>query len=389
MSTSSGRRPDPRRFPADACWPTDAQTSLLQAALLEGPRARQALDTWRGQVALDTLDRGSSRLLPLLWLNPGLISPDDPLRPRLEAAYTKAAADTEALIDAVAPALGALHAAGIETMVLKGVALAVECYPAIGARPMDDCDMVVKPADVREACRVLQREGWQLDGPLDDDVIAVSAEVGFVSGSGHCLDLHWHVQRECADAASDAEFWAKSRPLVVAGQPTRRLDIADQLIHVCVHGLRWSTVPPVRWVSDAMMMFRAAGSEVNWDALVERTARRGFGLPIADAMRFLRDQLDAPVPDDVLKRLDRIPSSFGERLEYRVKMRRRTPARLAVVHWFQLRRLRGRGGVIGDLVRFPRYFARLWGVRSLAEVGKLMIQKARRRHVVARGGSEG
>ena len=376
------------RFPSDSCWPTEHQTHLLQAALLTGPRARAALQAWKREARLDQLDRGSARLLPLLSLNKKVFAPDDSLWPRLAASYERATANTTSLLQAVALVVGALRRASIETVILKGVAIAVEWYPAPGARPMDDCDLLVRPSDVAAASRVLAGEGWRLKSPLNPDVVAVGAEANFIGPAGHRLDLHWHVQRECADPASDAEFWAATKPLVVAGEPTRRLGTTDMLIHVCVHGLCWSTIPPVRWVADAMMMLRSAGSEVDWPALVDRATRRRVTVPMHDCLKYLQVQFDAPVPAEVISQLSRVRTSWATRLEYRAKMRRRTATRLAVVHWFQLRRLRGRGGVVGDVFRFPRYLGQYWGLRSPVDIGRRIITKISRRHELARPEAE-
>jgi hypothetical protein len=50
------------RLPADQAW-------LLRAALLPGPAGRAAWRRWRAGADLATIDRGSARLLPLLWHN--------------------------------------------------------------------------------------------------------------------------------------------------------------------------------------------------------------------------------------------------------------------------------------------------------------------------------
>jgi hypothetical protein len=62
-----------------------------------------------------------------------------------------------------ADALAALHAAGIETMVLKGIALAVMHYSDPGDRPMDDIDVLVRPEEANRALALLAAEGWTAD----------------------------------------------------------------------------------------------------------------------------------------------------------------------------------------------------------------------------------
>ena len=55
--------------PEGDCWPTSQQRLLLRAALLEGSHAIETWNDWKRGIILDRLDRGSIRLLPLLYHN--------------------------------------------------------------------------------------------------------------------------------------------------------------------------------------------------------------------------------------------------------------------------------------------------------------------------------
>jgi len=59
-----------------------------------------------------------------------------------------------------------LRAAGIETLVLKGAALAQWVYPEPGLRPMSDLDLLTRPAEAHAALARLARLGFQLDPAL-------------------------------------------------------------------------------------------------------------------------------------------------------------------------------------------------------------------------------
>src|ERR1051325_11544967 len=61
------------------CWPDEDQILLLRAALLEEDEAWSAWLRWRAANDLSTADRGSLRLLPLVYrnlLSAGLAEPD-------------------------------------------------------------------------------------------------------------------------------------------------------------------------------------------------------------------------------------------------------------------------------------------------------------------------
>jgi hypothetical protein len=350
---------DPHRPDA---WPTAEQTLLLQAALFDGDRAHAAFAAWHERAAGSRLDPGSRRLLPLLYLNLRAIGLPEPGDSPYFDAYARAEAGNAALVEAVAPVLHAFHRAGIESAVLKGLPLALRYYPAPGARPMGDADVLVRPAQAEHAAGVLAEQRWQPDAPLDAGVRATVHAMRFTHPSGQLLDLHWHVQPETSDEAADETLWAAMERLDVDGAPAQMLCPADMVQHVCVHGLRWSTTPPVRWAADALVVLRRAGSRMDWSRLRDRATRHGAALPMHDALAFLCDALDAPVPDGVLERLSAVRPSRSERLEYDIKLRPRSPARLAMLHWFRHRRRR-RGSLGGDLMRFPKYLQRVWGLR--------------------------
>ncbi len=69
---------------AGLTWP---QYLLLTASLRENDAALNAWHEWRSIVDLQTVDRGSTRLLPLLWHNLVAMGVDDPLMPRLRGIY--------------------------------------------------------------------------------------------------------------------------------------------------------------------------------------------------------------------------------------------------------------------------------------------------------------
>lgn len=348
-------------------WPTQEQTLLLQAALLEGDRAREAFAEWKTLAWTQKLDPGSRRLLPLLQRNLRSLGLREAGHERLVAATARAVSENEMLLDAVRAAVGALGDAGIECVLLKGMALALAYYPGLDARPMGDCDLLVRPADALHAAEALARLGWTPDSPFDASTIATLHAVSFKAPSGARIDLHWHVSPESREAGAQPQVpvaagddWACLEPIDIGGRGAWIQSPADLLLHVCVHGLRWSTTPPVRWAADAVMILRS-GRRVDWDRLVQRAIHQRVLLAAREALRFLRDTLDAPVPEAVLQRLMQVRVSATERLEYRVKLQPRTVPRLFLIHWFQHRR--ASQGSLDALVRFPGYLRRLQRLR--------------------------
>lgn len=348
------------------CWPTPEQTLLLQAALCDGDIARRALDAWRAHVDLETLDRGSVRLLPLLGERLARDAPLDPLLATIRGPAERAVAQNGALVTAAADAVRTLRTAGIDSMLLKGMALVARGFMTLGTRPMTDCDLAVPETQALEARDALVRGGWRLEERLDADLLTVRHAVTFRSPSGRQLDLHWHVLAECCGAGADADFWQASTPVALDGEAPRTLCPSDMLLHACVHGVRWSTVPPLRWVPDALAVLRGAGQAMDWERLVDQAQRRILVLPMIDTLRYLRDTFDAPVPAWVDVTLNTVAVPRWAVAEYRIKMRRRSPWRQLVFHWLLHRRQHAADSLLRTIVRVPSYVRHRWRVPAFA-----------------------
>src|SRR3972149_871099 len=286
-------------------FPTREQELLLRAALLQGESALQAWQNWKVHVNLEQeLDMGSYRLLPLVYHNFRTPAVDDPWMSKLRGIYRKEWYKNQMLFHTIAEVLRLLHAAGIETMILKGAPLTLLYYQDYGLRPMRDFDVLVPTVKRGAAIEVLTQAGWNpLLRPLEkltDAVLDARHAWGFENAHQRQFDLHWHVLIQCLYPNSDDDFWAGAIPVQVADVPTRALNPTDQLLHVCVHGAAWNPVPPLRWIADAMVILNVSYSEVEWTRLIAQAKKRRLTFPLRHALTYLRDSFGAAIPSHVL-----------------------------------------------------------------------------------------
>ena len=115
---------------------------LLQAALLDGDRASTASRAWCARIDLDLLDAGSLRLLPLLYRAMTARGESWTHLGRLRGVYRQTWYRNNLLIGRLARLIDALERAGIPTLVLKGVPLALCYYRDTALRPMGDADLL-------------------------------------------------------------------------------------------------------------------------------------------------------------------------------------------------------------------------------------------------------
>jgi hypothetical protein len=346
--------------------PTDEQLLILHAALDDPPDALRAWEGWRAIVELDEIDRGSLRLLPMVYRNLGPDSLGEEIAGRLKGAYRLSWTRNQLLFRRATEAIGALEGAGIETMVLKGASLALLSYGDIGIRPMDDVDVLVPLSRTADAIDALSVAGWKAD---KDDPLGwaqVHHSMGLAGSGGGSVDLHWFALWQ---PARDEELWRASVPLELAGVATRAPCDADQLLLACVHGTPWSRLSPFRWIADAIAVIRHSGDRLDWDRVACEAERRRLTVATAAALAYLGEEFDAPVPPPLVARLRAAPASRHERVAFRAACRPDSPTRTLRMAWDRYRRLRDLdtgAPAPSDFLSFARRFWGLDRARDLA-----------------------
>lgn len=359
--------------------PSTQQSLVLHAALDRPSRAFEAWERWRAAIEFDDIDHGSGRLLPLVYRNLGPDRFDAEVAGRLKGMYRLAWTRNQVLFSRAAPAIAALEAAGIATLVLKGASLAVLSYRDVGVRPMEDVDVLVPFSRAEDAIEVLAAGGWETESEDPPGRVRVHHSMGYAEEGGGSIDLHWF---SLWQPASDDELWEGSLPLELGGVATRAPCAADQLLLACVHGTPWSPLPPFRWIADAVTVIRVAGDDLDWDRLVAEAERRRLAVATRAGLAYLAEEFAAPIPGAVLTRLAAVPTSRHERAAFRAACRPDSPVRTLRMAWDRYRRLRDldTGAPAPDgFLPFARSF---WGLDSAwelpAHAGRAVVRRVGR-----------
>ncbi len=317
--------------------PDEGRDALMSAALDPPDVALEAWRRWERSGADARTDPVARRWLPLIGHN----LRDAPVDPHVRALFVEARrtawASNLRLLDAARPALESLAAAGIRTMLLKGAVLANPPYNEPGLRPIGDVDVLVEPVHARAATRILEESGWVAwRGYSERDLLvrprsrseeaaARRARRALVSAGGVLLARRR--RRSLATRAADD-----------VGATTVVPAPADLLLHICVHGLRWSPVHAGHWVADAVRIIQTSGERLDWDVVMAEAARRRLGLQMTHALRVVRERGHVDVPQAVIDALARQPASWRDRLECRFKGRPVQSAGGLFVIWTAWRR---------------------------------------------------
>jgi hypothetical protein len=344
-----------------ACRPCCGHELLLRVAFGPSESAEGFWRQWKSENEFDAIDPDRLRLFPSVYRRLTDLGSSDVLLGRMKGTYRHTWCRNQWQLDRAVEILGLLGAAGIPTLVLKGLALIAAYYRDFGTRPMADIDVLVPEAQADPAHRLLLAAGWTWSARKTFAERRAAAHSGeFRNAAGAEVDLHWNVLLASLGPGADDDFWAAAEPLVLRDVRTLALCPTDQLLHVFAHGIQWSAEPMVRWVADALTILQKAGDRVDWGRLIDQSRRRRLTMVTAAALDYLAETFAAPVPPAVSASLRRIPVGTVERLVFEASVRppRERPSWMRLVlMWNEHARASRRRHTAGRLIGFAGY---LW-----------------------------
>ena len=352
-----------------AFWPTDRQKLLLRAALLQGESGESAWRKLGPGFRVDELDSASTGVLPLLYRQLERRGIEDPLLPRLRGVYRRTWYVNQLRLDRLGGALGALHEAEADPLVVGSWELPVRYYDELGLRPAATLHVLVRPDRVRLAKEALRDHG-----------------------DGDQCYVHRRLFADFEDAASGLEpedLWEAAIELELGGVATRTLGPADELLNVCLSGARTNAWPSILWVADAVTVLAVASSELDWERLVRQARRIRATLRLRDALVFLRDELEAAVPADVVAALEATPTSRREQIAHQVAGAGRGRLGGPPEVFTRFLRVTADRSVAQAIAEAPRFLRDEWGLERGAQIPLTALRKAGGRLVRAtRPGAE-
>jgi len=177
---------------------------------------------------------------------------------------------------------------GIETLVLKGPALAEWLYPR-EVRPYDDSDLMVAPENWVRAVSVLERLGFvDYLGPMAHPRMESFAGTGFVRDDEN-IDLHCALHGLEGDRETVwTSLLAGSEPQLIGGAELRVLGRSALLMHVGLHAAHHVKGKPIEDLRRAIIH----ADERLWRQASE-LARDLDGLPVfASGLRLLPEGVE-------------------------------------------------------------------------------------------------
>jgi hypothetical protein len=247
----------------------------------------------------------------------------------------------------------AFQAAGIDSVVLKGPALAHSAYPDPSWRPFSDLDLLVRTSDWARACRALGTLGFtrSLPEPRRGFDQRFGKAAVFVDVNGLEVDLHRTLVLGPYGLWMDPdELFERTVEFRVGDANLRRLDATALLLHACVHASLGGSPPSLMPVRDVAQVSGFGG--LDWEGFGELVDRWRLQAVVHHAYQSMRDILDVTLPPRAERFAETEPSRRDRRLLDSYVTDRRARGGPAVSSLRAIRGIRAKGAYVRALL-FP------------------------------------
>ena len=214
-----------------------------------------------------------------------------------------------------------LERGGVETLALKGPALAMAAYGAVTMRQFNDLDLLVRKSEVGRAAEILRAAGYaprpgyglaDVDRPGGYEIAMARA------GALTDIDLHWRLIPPYFPLALDGEeLWRRAVRIEIEGSPVRTLAPADHLLYLCAHGAKhgWQALGGICDLAELIRASSRASApalsqslSIDWDELSARAEQAAAHRALELGVLLAHELLDAAVPAGLLEAARRKPA---------------------------------------------------------------------------------
>jgi hypothetical protein len=359
---------------AGSFWPSQQQLLLLQTALWQDGRAAEAWRKVRPSLDFDVLELGSVALLPLVYRRLATLAVDEPELPRLKGLYRRAWYENQVLVDALQTVSSRLRDAGCRLITFGSASLLLRYYGDLGLRRLPWIDLLIPGRQAELVSQALASLGF---ARIDT---ATRGPVPFRDARDRTWLVHTQPPLELLvpgrpERSADA-CWEAAVETSVGEPHLLTLSAADELLLTSLLGAKPAAYPCVDWVADAATIVADAGDSLDWERLLARASEVRLVLRLREALVYLSQALEVPVPDSILLQLERAPSTRRDAIVHRLSAHSsRVLGGLPDTIATHLR-LTSQAGVRRTIATLPDYLQRTWGLKHPWHLPFIAIGKA-------------
>ena len=221
----------------------------------------------------------------------------------------------------VSQLIGALSAAGIPNLLIKGTGLAYTTYANSVCRVRADTDLLIREQDVSRARDSLLALGYACDDPNVGKryIYQLSFVLTAPDRSRHCVDLHWRVSNSSflSQRFSFDELYRNAKPAPRLHAEALAHGTIDALLITSMHRASHRHIGGrLIWLYDIHLLAGEMKAP-DWTDLVARAHRTGLCTPLLESFQLAGKHLSTQVPREVLSGLaegtlgERVPAYFA------------------------------------------------------------------------------
>lgn len=260
---------------------------------------------WLDAIPLEDASYTDHRLLVGAFQRHAPALRDRPEYPRLQGLVRSHWTQGRFVAHEVGPILRDWASLGLTPVLLKGASRLCLDPEASKSRMVRDIDILLPREQLAAAFESLAARGWEsAEGESPACIRArlpVLRSKNLKGGKLADIDLHARAYKEFDDdPQSDAALWDRLAAGRFDGVSVHAPGPEDRLAIAISHGA-WDAGKHSDWLIDAVHAMRCPGFD--WAHLERIVVARRMAFLASPVLRFLHDELGAPVPADVLARL--------------------------------------------------------------------------------------
>ena len=241
---------------------------------------------------------GRHRVIPLLYRKLSRIAPEllaqPPLKPIVERHFSIARRNL-VLAKELLLLLELFHKNDIFVISFKGPLLAVSVFGDLCGREFGDLDLLLRPADLPKARRLLESRGYRpeikMEAPIEAAYFRSEHAFQYLRDEDDLVvELHWRLEDHYLKFPFDTErLWSSASSEELFGNPITALSPEILFLYLCMHGAKhyWERL---EWIACLPAVVRTY-VDMKWFLVVEM-ARSIGGLRILHLGLLLANQLD-------------------------------------------------------------------------------------------------
>lgn len=224
------------------------------------------------------------------------VVPEDVWR-RLESCYYTVATRNTLLCQKLNTILSSFNDAGIEVILLKGMALIHAVYSDIALRPMYDIDILIHKEDFSLVTEKLRELGYSNSPFYPEDF----------HKDNMMVDVHWDLMnvtrvksRKKSYQIDIDEIWRSSLPVEINGEKAKILYPEYCLMDLCLHLTLHHGLQGLIWFIDIARLIEYYKNEIDWNKFMEKSFEYKIYKPVYYVLFYVKKVLAQEIPQFVL-----------------------------------------------------------------------------------------